>query len=207
MLVVTIDQRNSRRRPDLVDDLLDRLNGASAPVRAFQRTAGDEVQAVFDQAEEAVRVSLDAVSMGDWSVGIGIGRVDVPLPRETRAGRGEAFEMARDAVERAKSSNGRLALTAAEAGADRLEAELQMIATVALRRTATAQEAGELLASGLTQRDVAERLGISQQAVSSRLASGLWYETQRLLDCALAAAADLNARVDGGNTSPRVRPS
>ncbi|GAB3665895.1 hypothetical protein GCM10027591_15040 [Zhihengliuella somnathii] len=206
MLVLTIDQRDSRRNPDLVAGLLERLNRDHTPLRAFERTAGDEVQAVLEDATEALAIALRVVATGDWSVGLGIGRVEEPLPAQTRAGRGEAFELARDAVERAKSSSGRIAVSGKNPGVERLEAELQMIASVDLRRTATSQEAGELVASGLTQRDVAERLGISQQAVSSRLASGLWYETQRLLDHARAAADELNALV-AARGSGRAEPS
>lgn len=196
MLVLTIDQRHSRSSPDLVGDLIARIDGTYLTHRPFERTAGDEVQGVLLSAESAVHLALEVVKTGEWSVGIGVGAAEEPLPAQTRAGRGLAFERARDAVERAKTSSGRLAVTGSGSGAERLEAELQMIASVNLRRTETSEEAGQLLLSGLTQQEVAARLGISQQAVSSRLASGLWYETQRLTEAAVVALGELDAGTD-----------
>ncbi len=193
MFVLTIDQRHSRSSPDLVGELIARIEAAYVTHRSFERTAGDEVQGVLLSAESAVHLALEVVKTGEWSVGIGVGAAEEPLPAQTRAGRGLAFERARDAVERAKTSSGRLAVTGAGSGAERLEAELQMIASVNLRRTETSEEAGQLLLSGLTQRQVAKRLGISQQAVSSRLSSGLWYETQRLTEVAVVALERLDA--------------
>jgi hypothetical protein len=69
-------------------------------------------------------------------------------------------------------------------GAERLEAELQLVAMVNARRTESSAEAGILVSQGLTQQQVAAKLGISQQAVSARLASGLWYEAARLATAA-----------------------
>lgn len=196
MFVLTIDQRHSRSSPDLVGDLIERIDATYLTHRPFERTAGDEVQGVLLSAESAVHLALEVVKTGEWSVGIGVGAAEEPLPAQTRAGRGLAFERARDAVERAKTSSGRLAVTGSGSGAERLEAELQMIASVNLRRTETSEEAGQLLLSGLTQQEVAARLGISQQAVSSRLASGLWYETQRLTEAAVVALGELDAGTD-----------
>ncbi|GAA3694480.1 hypothetical protein GCM10022377_03880 [Zhihengliuella alba] len=179
MYVMTIDQRRSRRGPDLVAELLSTL--ASAPTRrGFERTAGDEIQGVLDDAEAVVRIALDLASGESWSVGIGVGPVETPMPQETRAGRGPAFEYARDAVERAKASGGHIAVAGESPDLARIEAELQLMGAVAARRTRTAVEAGVLVRAGRTQSEVARTLGISQQAVSSRLAHGLWYEVEHL---------------------------
>ena len=45
VVVLTVDQRDSRSHADEVPDLLDRLADAPGLVRPFQRTVGDEVQA------------------------------------------------------------------------------------------------------------------------------------------------------------------
>lgn len=188
MLVLTIDQRGSRRVGDRVDVLLGQLGahldrrGGRRPVRAFERTVGDEVQGVVDDGDLAVDLALAVLRGGGWSVGIGAGPVDEPLPPTSRAGSGEAFVLARAAVERAKTRPGGVAL--AVAGRDRTvaadaEAVLTLVAAVAARRTTAGWEVIDALRDagvGARQEDVAERLGITQQAVSQRLRTALWAE-------------------------------
>ncbi|MSX06374.1 MAG: hypothetical protein F2801_09235, partial [Actinobacteria bacterium] len=110
MFVMTVDQRRSRRDIDRVPDLLDRYRDFDL-IRPFERTAGDEVQAVCEDAATVVAIALDLVATPHWSVGIGVGSVELPLPDTTRAGRGQAFEAARDAVTRAKNAPAALAVT------------------------------------------------------------------------------------------------
>lgn len=181
MIVLTIDQRRSRKSEDKVGNLIDRANSTVGPVRPFQRTAGDEVQGVLDHAGEAVHLAVMLAASGDWSVGLGYGPVEQPLPKETRAGRGPAFEYARDAVERAKRAAGSIAVSSGGDESERLEAELQLTASIVAKRRATSWEAGLLMDQGLTQSEVAKKLGITQQAVSMRLASSLWFETNRMM--------------------------
>lgn len=57
---------------------------------------------------------------------------------------------------------------------------LALLGALSLKRTDAAREAGQLLSQGVTQQDIARRLGITQQAVSARLRSGLWQEDQRV---------------------------
>ncbi|MEV7647702.1 sigma factor-like helix-turn-helix DNA-binding protein [Arthrobacter sp. NPDC089319] len=181
MFVLTVDQRRSRSREDLVREALDVLNTDPARplLRGFERTAGDEMQAVAADASVAMEIALDLAASNNWSVGIGIGRVDEPLPESTRAGSGEAFERAREAVTAAKTSPGNIAVAGARAEAGHAEAVLQLLVSVARKRSREAREAGELSDQGLTQQQIADRLGITQQAVSSRLHSGLWHECRR----------------------------
>src|SRR5689334_19592670 len=101
--VLTVDQRDSSDHPDAVPALLRDLAGVPV-LRAFQRTAGDEVQAVLDDPAAVVEAVGRLLRDGHWWVGLGIGPVDVPLPEETRAGGGPAFVHAREAVTRAKSA-------------------------------------------------------------------------------------------------------
>jgi predicted XRE-type DNA-binding protein len=197
MMVLTIDQRDSRHRPDMVERLVERLNAQYVPLRAFERTAGDELQAVMDDAEAAVALLLDVALTGEWSVGLGVGRVRLPLPEQTRAGAGEAFEQARDAVERAKNAPASVAVSGPGAEAGRLEAELQLVAEVNRRRTASSREAGLLIQRGLSQKEAAALLGITQQAVSSRLASGMWQLCHNLAGHAGRALARYSASMDG----------
>ncbi|OOL27282.1 membrane associated protein, partial [Rhodococcus rhodochrous] len=69
MFVLTVDQRGSRRDVDRVADLLTELRDAEL-LRPFERTAGDEVQAVADDPAVVVDLALDLVRRGCWSVGI-----------------------------------------------------------------------------------------------------------------------------------------
>lgn len=185
MFVLTIDQQGSRHQGDKVEDLLAMLAVlADRPeiVRPFERTVGDEVQSVLDDADLTVDIALDVLRAGGWSVGIGAGPVDEPLPQQTRAGSGPAFVRARTAVERAKSRT-RPVPVAVEAGrGDRgadCEAVLTLIGTIVTRRTEAGWAVVDChteLGDGATQAAVAERLGISQQAVSQRLRTAMWSE-------------------------------
>ncbi|MFC7402308.1 hypothetical protein [Citricoccus sp. GCM10030269] len=204
MFVMTMDQRGSSSGPDRVGALVEGLNEDDVAgddrgiVRPFQRTAGDEVQGVLERADTVVGIALSAARSGHWSVGIGVGPVRHPLPPETRAGAGPAFERARTAVERAKHSPGHVALVGSadtaevqeliEAG----EAALQLLAELEYRRSDEGQAAGKLMDEGKTQREAAEDLDITQQAVSSRLRTGLWNESRRMA----AAVSALLERVD-----------
>ena len=55
MFVLTVDQRRSRSREDLVQDAMDVLNNDPGRplLRRFERTAGDEMQAVISEAAVA----------------------------------------------------------------------------------------------------------------------------------------------------------
>lgn len=187
MYVMTIDQRKSRISDDLVDPLLARLKADLdfTAVRSFERTAGDEVQGVLNDPAAVVRFALSLAQTGKWSVGIGVGPVKTPLPESTRAGAGAAFEQARDAVEDAKHAAGHVCVRGAHPACDDVDAMLQLLGALSLKRTTAAVEAGTMLAKGATQQEIAQRLGISQQAVSARLRAALWQEDQRVRDTAV----------------------
>lgn len=192
MFVMTVDQKGSRRGADLVESLLGALHEVPTR-RAFERTAGDEVQGVLDDAATVVDVALLLARSRQWSVGIGCGPVELPLPPTSRAGRGEAFVLAREAVNRAKNSLGRVAVVGVGASAEPADALLSLLADVVHRRSESGWEAVDLLRTGGTQSSIAERLGVSKQAVSSRLRVAMWTHEQRLrplLAELLVAAAD-----------------
>ena len=185
MLVMTVDQQGSRRVGDRVDALLSALSARRSGVgvvRAFERTVGDEVQGVLDDADVVVDLALHLLRTGGWTVGIGLGEVDRPLPPSTRAGSGPAFVHARAAVERAKSRTRPvpLAVEGTDAGrAADAEAVLTLLGALTIRRSAAGWAVVDALAtrrSGETQEAVASRLGITQQAVSQRLRAAMWAE-------------------------------
>jgi hypothetical protein len=173
--VLTIDQKASRRSPDRVPEALRRLAEAVDPVLPFERTAGDEFQGVLAEPADVVDVVLGLVRDAAWSIGIGAGPVQTPLPSSTRAATGPAFLSARRAVEAAKQRPTRLAVRGSVlADAGDAQAVLGALAALVERRSPQAWEAIELVSAGATQAQAAAQLGISRQAVGQRLAAGLW---------------------------------
>jgi hypothetical protein len=173
--VLTIDQRGSRRGPDRVADVLPRLNDTVPTVLPFERTAGDEFQGVLAEADDVVDAVLDLVRLGGWSIGVGAGPVQSPLPASTRAGTGAAFLSARRAVDAAKQRPARLAVRGAvPTDAGDAQAVLTALAVVVGRRSDQAWEAIALVSGGRTQAEAAAELGITRQAVGQRLAAALW---------------------------------
>lgn len=175
MYVITADQQGSRSSADRVGALLHDLSRRAATVRPFERTAGDEVQGVLGDAEAAADVVRLLLRDGRWAVGVGIGTVRQPLPDSTRAGAGEAFTLARDAVTRAKYRATRLAVAGTDdAAATRAQTALDLVAVLYRRRSRAGWQAVDLAAEGLSGTEVAVRLGISKQAASQRLAAAEW---------------------------------
>jgi hypothetical protein len=175
-IVLTVDQQRSRRGPDRVEAALQRLDRYPA-TRPFERTAGDEFQGVLEDHEAAVDAVLDLVREGHWSIGVGIGDVERPLPPSTRAGRGLAFLLAREAVAAAKRASQHLAVRATDrtAGED-VAAFLEVLAALLRARSPQAWQAIDLVEPGRPQSEVASKLGISRQAVGQRLAAAHWRE-------------------------------
>lgn len=173
MFVLTVDQRGSRSDRDRVPDVLDRYASAGT-VRPFDRTAGDEVQAVFAAADEVAAIAVDLAVTGNWSVGLGVGAVDLPLPAATRAGRGQAFEAAREAVESAKHDRRRIQVVGASAWATHAQTAAVLLVDILTNRSVAGRSAVDLMRTGVTQASAAQRLGITPQAMSSRLAAAGW---------------------------------
>ena len=192
--VLTVDQRASRRGPDRVGDALRLLEGSVPVLLGFERTAGDEFQGVLGDPADVVDVVLRLVRMGGWSIGVGAGPVQTPLPESTRAGAGPAFLAARRAVDAAKQRPFRLAVRGAvpPEAAD-AQAVLSALAGLVDRRSEQAWAAIELVEEGRTQSDAATALGISRQAVGQRLAAGMWELEKELRP----TAARLLARAAG----------
>jgi hypothetical protein len=185
MFVLTVDQVDSRGRGDRVGPLLADLaaRGRQTLVLGPDRTAGDEFQLVARDAAAALGLVLELTRNDEWSVGLGVGDVDGPLPSTTREATGSAFVAARDAVDRAKRAPHRFALAAAGVpapldGAD-VEALTDLLLEVRARRSPEGWAVADRLAPGVTQAAVAHELGITAQAVSLRAkAAGIRLETR-----------------------------
>lgn len=197
MIVITADQQGSRRDEDRVDEAR-ALLGSLRWIRPPDRTAGDELQCVTDDAAVAVDAALALLSDGHWSVGIGVGTVELPLPDQTRAGRGPAFEAAREAVEAAKG----VAVPMQVRGADRESATragaiLSVLGLIVGRRSREGQEVTALLNTGLTITAAAAELGVSRQAASQRAAAAGW----SVEPAGRALAVDLLAEADNASSA------
>ncbi|WP_241998226.1 MULTISPECIES: transposase [Kribbella] len=168
---------------DLVPELLNSLNRRprrSGLLRRFERTAGDEVQGVLSDARATIDVIVQLLRMDTWYIGLGIGDVAEPLPRSTRAGSGEAFVSAREAVNRAKSSPHHINVIGQNArGAEQVETVLWLMASVLRRRSDRGWAVADLLAEGLSRREIGVKLGISQSAVTQRAQAAGVVEEQR----------------------------
>src|SRR5580765_7459772 len=204
MFVVTADQKHSRtavdRVPSLLDDLNDRAGGALGVVRPFERTAGDEVQGLFDRPA-AVVDAVVTLLRGGWWVGVGIGAIDRPVPETARAGRGAAYLAARQAVESAKSvPAGICVVSTDDAAGQHAEAAAWLLGTLLGRRSPQGWQVVDLVAGGAKGVEAAAKLGITPQAVSSRLRVAGWAEEQRGRELLtwLLGQADLEATVADG---------
>lgn len=195
MFVLTVDQQRSTTRGDGVPDLvahlstlLRQLPGVRLPL---ERTVGDEVQMVIADPRSTLQVILELLRVGGWWIGLGVGPVDLPLPKHSREASGPAFVRARAAVERAKSkaTSVPLAVAGSDEAGERIadvEALLRLLGAIVDRRTPQGWEVVDLLrptgavevggAPTLTQREIARTLGISEQAVSQRVRTTLWAE-------------------------------
>lgn len=192
-IVLTVDQRASRSSGDRVPDLLAALEPLPARLR-FRRTAGDEVQGLLTDPSGLPAVVEQVLRSGGWRVGVGIGPVDDPLPDDVRGARGPAFVHARTAVDAARTAPADLRVVAdpvAERPARALESALWLWAGLLERRTARGWEVVDLVDAGATYEQAAQRLGITQSAVSQRAAAAGLAEGRRARELAahLAVAA------------------
>lgn len=198
MYVLTIDQQGSSFDVDRVPGLISSLHRLT-PV-LFERSVGDELQGVVDDAAEVVDIALHALRQGFWYVGIGIGTVELASGSSPREGTGSAFVAARRAVELAKGAAHQVPLSVvagtmgrhretqpdAQQGAQaaaNAQAVLRLIGRLVQQRTAAQwrvvdqlrkyQEEGGKHGS---QKQTARELGITEQSVSRAVLRSGWQE-------------------------------
>lgn len=195
-VVLTVDQRGSRRTPDRVPATLTALAGVPL-LLPVERTVGDEFQGLLDEPAALPDIVEALLRDQAWNIGIGVGEVETPLPDHTRAGRGPAYVHARTAVTSAKTSPWHLRVVGDDPGVRALETTLWLWAAVLARRTARGWEVADLVAEGLSYGEVGVRLGISASAVSQRAQAAGVVESRR----ARELVAELTARLLGKETS------
>ncbi|MDX6291030.1 MAG: hypothetical protein QOH50_105 [Kribbellaceae bacterium] len=183
VFVLTVDQRASRTTADLVPGLLTSLNRRprrTGLLRKFERTAGDEVQGVLSDARTTIDIIIELLRADQWNIGLGIGEVNEPLPRSTRAGSGAAFLHAREAVNQSKSSPYHVNVIGADPhAAEQVETVLWLVASVLRRRSERGWAVVDLLAEGLSRREIGVKLGISPSAVTQRAQAAGFVEEKR----------------------------
>lgn len=175
VFVLTVDQRRSRSAPDAVPELLARLNDRPGLVLPFERTAGDEVQGLLAEPVEVTEVVMTLLRGSAWWVGVGVGPLEDPLPASARAGRGHAYLAARQAVEAAKGTPAGVAVRGDERS-EHVQSAFGLLGSVVHRRSGPGWEVVDLVVGGMLQVEVADRLRITPQAVSSRLRVAGWAE-------------------------------
>lgn len=197
MFVLTVDQIDSRESeadavaPVLADRAQWRERGA---VLGPDRTAGDEFQLVFDEAGSALDAALRLRRDGRWSVGIGVGEVRTPLAASTGAAGGAAFLAARVAVDAAKRAAHHLAVAGPGERIDEgVSALVGLLLEVRARRSEEGWEVADLLLAGLSQVAIAERLGVTPQAISLRARTAAVRLERDAMPALAAALAGLDA--------------
>lgn len=193
-----MDQVASRRSPDLVPEAVRSIERrrVSAVVLGPDRTAGDEFEVLVSDARVAIAIAFDLLRSAAWSVGLGVGAVDAPLPATANAATGDAMLAARNAIEAAKHSPSRFAVRGGEAllpDGPQLGALFDLVLDLRRRRSPEGWQVADLLEEHMTQTAVAARLGITPQAVSLRARAG----GIRLEEAALPVLTALLARLDG----------
>ncbi|MFB9402655.1 MarR family transcriptional regulator [Pseudarthrobacter polychromogenes] len=197
MYVLTIDQQGSTSDIDRVPELITALRNLT-PV-PFERSVGDELQGVVEQAADVVDVALHALRDGHWYVGIGIGAVGLVPGASPREGSGSGFVAARKAVELAKGAAGQVPLSVvsgtmvrskdlqAHAGEDAMasanaQAVLRLIGRLVQQRTDAQWRVVDRLRAAQgearhgSQKQVARELGITEQSVSRAVLRSGWQE-------------------------------
>lgn len=173
-VVITADQIGSRHGAAPVADTLAALrplvsgNGS----RAFAQQAGDEIQGLLTDSSAVVGSLRTLTREGSWRVGVGIGEVDSPTPRDVRAANGPAFVAARHALTAARNAPQDLRVSADVAdgrAVDDLQSALWLLLSLWRRRTPTGWAAVAEAGRAARQQDAAALLGITPSALSQRL--------------------------------------
>lgn len=165
-------------RPDAAVTAAMWLGDESDPVDDDAAPHDGELAVVLDDAAAAVGLALWAVRTGSWAVLLDPEDAldkDSSLSYLTTAERRRARRAPGRLVLPAGGRPGRASESGREADLRCAEATLQLVAAVERRRSDDQHAAGRLVEAGASQREAAAELGISQQAVHSRLRHGLWH--------------------------------
>ncbi len=219
MYVLTIDQRGSTADVDRVPDLIAALRSLTpAP---FERSVGDELQGVVEQAEDVVEIALYALRSGHWYVGIGIGAVQLAPGGSPREGSGSGFVAARRAVELAKGAAGQVPLSVVSGSIGRgreapphakegamttanAQAVLRLIGRLVQQRTPAQWRVVDRLRALRggdgkhgSQKHVAQELGITEQSVSRAVLRSGWQDEWAARPAAVMLLEYAHSQIEG----------
>jgi hypothetical protein len=178
--LVTLKQRDRRGDGDLTDEMLRTLSGI-ATLAPFQRSGASLLVGVPERAEDAVDATLRALRTNQWLVGLGVGSLYEPVPREAQYIQGIALGYAHTAVERSEHTGERVPLSVIGPDASvaaESEAVLRLLGQIVSTRSSAEWAVLDLLTPGVRgqQKHVAAELGISAQAVSKAVVRSAWVE-------------------------------
>lgn len=176
----------------LVGSLSAHPDAIGGPVTGFQATGQRQVQGCLASAAEAVGFILSAARSATWGLHLAVfaSHSGSGTPRHTEAEIRRVLELASAAGPKALRAPGGVrvelvrdehlfgAKDAPEVGP--IESALQLVCAIERRRSDEGQEAGLMINAGKSQTKAAVDLGVSQQAVSSRLQAGYWYESRKV---------------------------
>ena len=204
MYVVTLKQRDRRESGDHGDELLQHLSHIPA-LTPFQRSGSTLLIGAPETAENTVDAVLVALRHPRWDVGVGVGSLYEPVPRDAQYLQGTALGYSQTAVERAEHTGDRVPLSII--GPDmqlsgEAEAVLRLLGQIVATRSVAEWAVLDLLTPGLRgqQKLVAAELGISAQAVSKAVVRSAWVEEW----AARPAAARLLTWIDAPGQTPGI---
>lgn len=176
----------------LVGSLRSHPDAAGGEVAGFQARGGRQVQGCLVTADETVGFILSAARSGIWGIHLTLvpGLAGSELDDDESRALRQAMELAVTDAPRSLRVPGAVRVVLASSGelldAKRLpsigpiESAVQLLSAIERRRSDEGQEAGLLINAGRSQAGAAKTLGVSQQAVSSRLQAGYWYESRKV---------------------------
>jgi hypothetical protein len=159
--------------------------------RPFEVTVGDELQGVLEFPRHLIPVLRMVAREGKWWVGIGIGQVEI-WGESARLSTGTAFVQARRAVDRAKKVAWGVAVEGSGwTRVNELDRAIALWITLLQTRSERGWETVELRLQGLTEPEIATRLGITQQAVNQRLHTAYLAQDQEGAELIESIAAEV----------------
>ncbi len=174
----------------LVASLYLHPNAVGGEATGFKAIGQRQVQGCLWSPDETVGFILSAARSAMWGVHLGLlsaGYGDESSP-EMNSGLGSLLKQAAHAGDRTLRAPGGAMVELARAGSfsgpkhapevGPIESTLQLLCALERRRSDEGQKAGLMINAGQSQTKAAELLGVSQQAVSSRLQAGYWYESR-----------------------------
>jgi biotin operon repressor len=154
---------------------------------------GDSFQAYIKDASAALQLALlcrtaaiglhpDAEVVSDVRVSIGVGSVDSPV-RLLATAKGEAFLLSGRGLDSMMKTEGRLVITTEnKMGNLALALISDYINSIYKQMTAKQAEVIFELLCGLSQQEVADKLGRSKSTISQHVSAGRWDEIESVLN-------------------------